>query len=266
MLQSIDHVVIVVRDLAQTVADYERAGFTVTPGGEHLGGATHNALISFANGTYFELIAFREPDRPQDHRWWQRLRRGEGLVDYALLSDELEAEAAHARRSGLDPRGPVDGGRRRPDGERLAWRSFALGQGVGQTALPFVIQDVTSRALRVPGGPATQHRLPVTRVAGLSLVVRDLSHAAGELAALFGVAGEALESRAGAAAARRFAVGRQWLELVESGGAMSPAGQHLEAVGEGPFEVVLSGAGDAAPGSGQLVAGSLHGARIRIAT
>ena len=52
-MQGIDHIVIAVRDLAAASDDYARLGFTVTLGGEHTGGATHNALISFAYGAYF---------------------------------------------------------------------------------------------------------------------------------------------------------------------------------------------------------------------
>jgi hypothetical protein len=78
MANAIDHVVIVVRDLAQASADFAAAGFTVTPGGEHADGATHNALIPFADGAYIELIAFKEPDRPSTHtsggRGWPRVR------------------------------------------------------------------------------------------------------------------------------------------------------------------------------------------------
>src|SRR5579871_5065494 len=105
MLRYIDHIVVVVRDLASAVANYERAGFTVVPGGEHVGGATHNALVSFADGTYFELIAFKQADQPQEHRWWERLRKGEGLVDYALGSDDLNADADRIEHAGLAVRG-----------------------------------------------------------------------------------------------------------------------------------------------------------------
>src|ERR1041384_7550234 len=69
MIRAIDHIVILVNDLAAAIADYTALGFTVTPGGEHTGGATHNALVGFDDGVYFELIAFKEPSRQQDHRW-----------------------------------------------------------------------------------------------------------------------------------------------------------------------------------------------------
>ena len=57
MTLSLDHVVIRVRDLEQTIADYNELGFAVQRG-THADGATHNALIGFADGSYFELIAF----------------------------------------------------------------------------------------------------------------------------------------------------------------------------------------------------------------
>ena len=40
----IDHIVIAVNDLDRTTAGYSAAGFTVTPGGEHKGGASANVL------------------------------------------------------------------------------------------------------------------------------------------------------------------------------------------------------------------------------
>jgi len=264
VLKQIDHIVVVARNLAEAVENFRRAGFTVTPGGEHVGGMTHNALISFGDGTYFELIAFHEPDVPQEHRWWERLARGEGLVDYALLSDDLDAEAPRVRAAGLSLRGPADGGRRRPDGQELIWRSFFLGTGVGKTALPFVIEDVTPRTLRVPGGAATQHRLPVSRVAGLSLVVANLAAASRDLQILLSAAPEGHDvPNLGPTA--RFRLGEQWLELIQPTGTESPAAQHLRRLGEGPYEVVLSGDSAANSGEGVLLSEPLNGARIRVA-
>ena len=156
MILQIDHIVIAGRGLAQMSRDYEQAGFTVTPGGEHVGGATHNALVSFADGAYFELLAFAEPDRPQVHKWWAKLANGEGTVDFALLSDGLDAEADRLRQAGVAVDGPRDGGRLRPDGQRIAWRTIMLADGA--TPLPFVIEDVTAHGLRVPPAPPRSTR------------------------------------------------------------------------------------------------------------
>ncbi|MGH2532396.1 MAG: VOC family protein [Thermomicrobiales bacterium] len=260
MVRSIDHIVVAVRDLALASRDYEGAGFTVTPGGEHVGGATHNALISFGDGAYFELIAFKEPDRPQAHKWWAQLAAGEGLVDVALLSDDLAAEADRLRRSGLDVPDPIDGGRLRPDGQQIAWKTLGLPRT--PVPLPFVIEDVTPRDLRVPGGPGTAHPLGVNRVSGLSIAVEHLDESARAFARLIGNSG--ITSRpaiAGVRDARRFALGDHWLELIQPDDSASELRHHLEARGQGPYEVVLGGANEAT----LLPVTPTHGARIRLA-
>lgn len=264
MLHSIDHIVILVRDLAQASADYARAGFTVTPGGTHAAGTTHNALISFGDGTYFELIAFLDPDQPQEHRWWNRVADGEGLIDYAVLSDDLNNDAGELRGRGLAMEGPGDGGRIRPDGLQIAWRSTMLGRGIGNPTLPFVIEDVTARELRVPGGAATEHPLGVGRVAGLTLVTNNLDEAAAALTSLLGTPGEDVIADEGAML--RFTLGNQWLAVLQPGDASSPVGQYLRDRGEGPYEVTLSVEGEHGPGAGDLLPLDLtHGARISVA-
>ena len=268
MPSGIDHIVILVRDLAQASADYARMGFTVTPGGEHTGGATHNALISFVDGTYFELIAFTEPNPPAQHRWGARLAQGEGLIDYAVRSTDVAADLAAITSRGLPTYGSIDMGRVRPDGERIAWRiggASMPGRTGGQSALPFVIEDVTSRPLRVPGDDAMRHALGVTCVAGLTLVVGDLGTSAAAIAALLGVEGEAVPSSiAGAGTAMRFPTDAQWLELVQPTDPASALGQYLHARGEGPYEVILSTDQVAEPGSGKVLSlETAHGARIR---
>lgn len=257
MVQSIDHIVVAVRDLATASADYARIGFTVTPGGEHTGGATHNALISFADGAYLELIAFKNPDQPQDHRWWPLLAKGEGLVDFALLSTDLAREAARLNAAGLAAE-PLDGGRLRPDGQRIAWRSFNL-RSTPPTRLPFVIEDVTPRNLRVPVGAATIHPNGVTGVAGAIVAVANLVVSAPAFATLLdGEGATSPPSVPGASAARRFPLGAQWIELVQADGG-DPA-QYVSTRGEGPYEVVLTGR-DAST----LPIAEAHGARIRVA-
>ena len=69
--------------------------------GEHPGRSTHNALVVFADGAYFELIAWRAA--APEERWWQQLHQhGEGLVDFALLPTETGAVVAAAERHGID--------------------------------------------------------------------------------------------------------------------------------------------------------------------
>lgn len=239
MPQSIDHVVIAVRDLSQASADYERLGFTVTPGGYHTGGETHNSLISFADGSYIELIAFTEPDRPQSHKWWAKFALGEGTVDFALLSSDLTAEADQLRQAGIAVDGPIDGGRERPDGKRIAWKSLTISSEDGP--LPFVIEDVTPREMRVPPGEATRHKLGVTGISGVTVLVSDLERASTLYETFLGNPGEEIdEAEDDLRRVLRFPVGPHWIELAEP----MPDAQHfLEAIakrGIAPYRLVLA--------------------------
>ncbi len=258
-MQGIDHIVIAVRDLAAASDNYARLGFTVTLGGEHTGGATHNALISFADGAYFELIAFREPDRPQEHKWWATFAKGEGTVDFALLSESVDFEGDRLTQAGIEIDGPHDGGRLRPDGQRIAWRN--LGLTAASAPLPFLIEDVTSRDLRVPTGAATEHDLGVTGIAGLILLVDAFDRASGPYQTLLDTAGESpTPTINGVRRARRFRFGSQWIELAEADPSASELQQHVRERGAGPYEIVLAGAGaDTERPPLELT----HGARIR---
>lgn len=165
---SIDHIVIAVSDLDQAVRDYEALGFTVLPGGEDPRGS-RNALVVLADGAYLEIIAFSRP--VPDFRWWRVLdAAGSGLADYALLPDSLDVDLARARAGGVVMDGPIDGARLQPDGTRLAWRSARP----PESDIPFLCEDVTARALRVPEGAARKHANGVTGVAGVTVAVRDL--------------------------------------------------------------------------------------------
>ena len=95
MLQGIDHIVIVVSNLEQAAKDYEQLGFTVVPGGKHPVGS-HNALISFADGSYIEIIAFYR--EALDHRWWDPLQKGERLVDFCMQTNDLQGDTTEASR------------------------------------------------------------------------------------------------------------------------------------------------------------------------
>ena len=260
MLAGIDHVVVLVRDLSAATAGYERLGFTVRSGGEHAGGATHNALIGFDDRCYFELIAFKEPDRPQDHKWWARFAKGEGTVDFALLSESVDFEGDRLKQAGIEIDGPHDGGRLRPDGQRIAWRN--LGLAAAGAPLPFMIEDVTARDLRVPTAAATEHELGVTGIAGLILLVDDLARASGLYQTLLDTSGESSTPiTEGVRRARRFRFGSQWIELAEADPSAADLQRHIQERGAGPHEIVLAGTGADVE---RLPLDLTHGARIRV--
>ena len=177
MLRQLDHVVFVARDLQAAIDDHRRRGFTVTPGGEHADHVTHNAVIPFADGTYLELVGFHDLSRSVTHRWWKIAADGGGLADFALLSDDIDADAAALADLVKTP--PKNGGRIRPDGVEVKWRTASL-----KAPLPFLIEDITARDLRVPGGAAAEHANGATGIASVAIGAMDIGDAEWRYAAL----------------------------------------------------------------------------------
>jgi catechol 2,3-dioxygenase-like lactoylglutathione lyase family enzyme len=222
----LDHVVIAVADLDRAIAHYRSLGFTVRPGGVHHGGVSHNALVVFADRSYFELIAFRQ-DAP-DNRWWQLLKNaGEGIVDFALLPDDMETDLAAVRGRGLDMEGPIAGGRIRPDGVTVEWQIARP----KTTDLPFWCYDVTARVLRVPIGehPNAATGISQVRIAALNLPAsRERYHAP--------VGGNGIDPTAETVTTR---IGTTGIALLD--GDRADIRSHLAARGEGVFSVTLGG-------------------------
>ena len=101
--------------------------------------------------------------------------------------------------------------------------------------MPFLIEDLTPRSLRVPGGKATEHPNGARGIARLFLAVHEAANASASLAAL--TAGEKLESKP--AGTLRF--GRHALTLVAPG---DDARRRLETLGPGPLVVELAATKD----------------------
>jgi catechol 2,3-dioxygenase-like lactoylglutathione lyase family enzyme len=231
MVQGIDHIVILVDDLETATAQYRQLGFTVNPGGKHPRG-THNALVIFQDGSYLELIAFWEPDY-EAHRWHRHLGNRRGLIDFALAAGDLAADVAALNERGIRYVGPNDGARERPDGVKIAWKT-ASPEDTGAT-LPFLIEDVTDRDLRVPSAAAT-HANGVTGVERIVVVVDDLATATSRYAGLLSAG--PISDGAGQAGTATFQTGSQKIELRQAGG----VGQAVT----GPVAMVLSGTAERA--------------------
>lgn len=198
MEYSIDHAVLFVENLDAAIADFAKLGFQVTPGGTHAGGLTENALILLADGTYLELLGFTVPlerltsveqRTALDRRFVPRGMVGEGFRDFACGATGLQHAVGHARAAGLEVAGPFPGGRTRPDGIALEWKLAFPADSV----LPFLIEDVTDRALRVPGGEATRHQNGASGIVGLVVRTDDTERAVDSYGKLFGRAAEVSE-------------------------------------------------------------------------
>jgi hypothetical protein len=230
----LDHLVVVVDALTRAAEHFRAAGFTVSPGGRHDGIPTENALVAFADGSYLELLAMREPgaraelralrasDRWDAHlkgvsalarRFLPRLAGADGVGDACLLAGHLDRFAGEARRRSLVLAGPVAMQRERRDEPALEWHVLLPADDL----VPFLIEDRTPREWRVPGGPeATTHANGATGIADVRLRAHRTSAGALRLAELFDAAPRALP---GGRTAVEFAGARWWIEDGEQAGA-----------------------------------------------
>jgi hypothetical protein len=187
----LDHVVLGVSELPTAIRQFNQMGFTVTPGGMHSGGFTHNAIVSFFDGTYLELLTttrranqsllvllrrtglfpmYTARENSISRRLKSDIATGLGINDFCLLSPNLDLELPTIHSRGLNLDGPLFGGRLRPDGQQVTWRTVVP----TMIDLPFLIDDITSRELRVPTPPLDGHSNQVIGIAGITLGVRNL--------------------------------------------------------------------------------------------
>jgi hypothetical protein len=253
VLTRLIHLVLLVGDLGRAIRDYETLGFTVTQGGEHADGLTRNALIPFRDSSYLELVAFLDPDDPRDNIWGWRpfLSLGGGLIDYCAASDDLRADVRRLEGLGFDVEGPTDGGRRLPDGTEIRWRTARTHQN--GRVLPFLIEDLTPRSLRVPSGSPAEHPNGAASISRLEVAVPDVEEEAAKFfAALTG-------TRNGSRASLR--LGACELSLVASE-QDDEARRRLDSKGPGPLAVELTS--DRPEGAGDLDRRLSHGVVLRL--
>jgi len=229
VLTGLDHLVIAVRDLGTAIARYTDLGFGVVPGGQHPV-ATHNALVAFADGTYLELLAFYE--ETPGHRWWGLL----GLIDFCLRADDLAADTAALRRAGVDMDDPRSFSRVRPDGYTLRWL-LSIPRGSHRGVAPFLIQDETPRAERVPR--ETRHPNGVSGIASVAIAVEQIGAVRRWYAGSLGQPGEAVERADLDAGGVRFLVGPHALELLAPRGTRGLLRDWLAANGPSPYSATF---------------------------
>jgi catechol 2,3-dioxygenase-like lactoylglutathione lyase family enzyme len=255
MLKGIDHLVIVVTDLERAAKDYERLGFTVVPGGRHPVGS-HNALISLADGSYIEIIAFYR--EAIDHRWWGALLKGERLVDYCMQTDDLRGDTEKLRDAGVTINDPVPWSRTRPDGYELKW-VLSLATASHRGVAPFLIQDVTPREERIPH--QRDHRNGVTGIRKIAIASDEISILERWYKAVLGMAGRPIEDEHLKAKGVAFTVGSHLLEFLSPADAQSPLIDWMGMYGPSPYAVFLRSKASTLPA---VDAKLTHGARLII--
>jgi Glyoxalase-like domain len=233
MLLGIDHIVIVVNDLDQAATDYEQLGFTVVSGGKHPVGS-HNALISLADGSYIEIIAFYR--EALDHRWWDPLQKGERLVDFCMQTDDLRGDTLKLRAAGVAINDPVPWSRTRPDGYELKWL-LSLAQGSHRGLAPFLIQDVTPREERVP--QKFDHKNRATGTGTVTVAVGELTAVQRWYDAVLGYRGTIISNETLQANGIRYQIGPHTLDFLMPMEPQSPLIHWLRTFGPSPYAATL---------------------------
>jgi hypothetical protein len=141
-LGRIDHLVYATPDLQLGIAAIEsRLGVQATPGGQHPGLGTRNALVALGPSSYLEIIG-PDPEQPKPsgpRRFGIDDLTAPRIVRWVVKSSELAAVAGKAAKSGVTL-GPIaSGSRRRPDGVVLAWRYTDPAVVVADGLVPFFI-------------------------------------------------------------------------------------------------------------------------------
>ncbi|MCL4393842.1 MAG: VOC family protein [Chloroflexi bacterium] len=201
-----DHFVIVVNDLDAAMDSFRRLGFEVNPGGEHPAFGSHNAIISLADGSYLELVAFKDAALAATSFWRdaaRMLRVGEGFAGYVFGSNELASDVAELAKQSVRIGSPTTGSRTRPDGQRVEWQTAIL-EDTPSGALPFLIQDVTPRPVRVQ--PAQAGLGSRARVKEVVVAVKNADLLRGPFRALLGVEPRRVHNAADDVEGYRFAM------------------------------------------------------------
>ena len=150
----IDHIVVAAADLDTAKADFAAAtGVMPVDGGPHPGGGTRNALVSFGNGCYLEIIA---PDPKQSLTGTNGERfaafGGAQLLHWAVRCDDLESMALWLKDRGAQPTAIHDMARDTPTGQQLRWRLMGVRAPGLDGLMPFFIdwQDTPHPAATAP--------------------------------------------------------------------------------------------------------------------
>jgi len=167
MWTHLDHVILAVRDLGAAECTYARLlGRSASWRGEHPGLGTENVLFRVGEA-YLELLA---PAAGAGDWLRQRLdAKGEGLLGFALATDDADSCAKALAERGLHPAAPAKGlGRDTESGAFREWRNVMLPPEETRGVLVFGIEHRSAPELLPEVPPAGK---PEAAVHGIDHVV-----------------------------------------------------------------------------------------------
>ena len=138
----VDHLVYATPDLDLGVDRIERLlGIRATPGGQHPGAGTRNALIALGPDVYLEIVGpDREQPEPAQPRWFRIDElAAPKLVTWAAKSNDIARTNDAPRQFGIQLGDAVAGSRRRADGVLLAWHYTDPRTSLAEGIIPFFI-------------------------------------------------------------------------------------------------------------------------------
>jgi len=169
----LDHTSICGSNLDTLRQAFTDAGLAPDFGGPHGNGVTHMAAIGFDDGTYIELIAPIKAGATSGSDWANFMSGDAETCAWAVGTDALQQEVDRLKKAGIAVTNPVRGNRKRPDGMSVEWSTADVGSGSPGSVLPFVIEDQTPRAWRVPNSASVQGA-PVSGVENIVIGVSNL--------------------------------------------------------------------------------------------
>jgi len=138
----VDHLVYATPDVTLGIDAVEKLlGIRATPGGQHPGAGTRNALVALGPASYLEIIG-PDPEQPQppgQRRFGIDDLKAPRLAAWAAKAQDLERLVADAARNGVKLGAVGAGSRKRPDGVLLSWRFTSPATVLGDGIVPFFI-------------------------------------------------------------------------------------------------------------------------------
>jgi hypothetical protein len=143
----IDHLVYATPDLQLGIDAIEKQlGVKATPGGQHPGLGTRNALVALGPTSYLEIIG-PDPEQPKPsspRRFGIDDLETPRIVRWVVKTRDLPAVAEKAAKAGVTLGPLASGSRKRPDGVVLSWRYTDPAVVVADGLIPFFIDWGTS--------------------------------------------------------------------------------------------------------------------------
>jgi glyoxalase-like protein len=147
VLAQVDHLVYATPDLNLGIQTAEQLfGVKATPGGQHPGLGTRNALIALGPASYLEIIG-PDPAQPKPagpRRFGIDDLKAPRLLTWVAKGKSLDTFAADAKAHGVDLGAVIPGSRKRPDGVVLKWTYTDPQTVLADRLIPYLIDWGTS--------------------------------------------------------------------------------------------------------------------------